>query len=43
MKLIYKVRNIPVIVLEDDNGDLLHKWVGTVSLTEIEEEVKKHK
>jgi thioredoxin-like negative regulator of GroEL len=39
----YKVRNIPVIVLEDDNGDLLHKWVGAVSLTEIEEEVKKHK
>lgn len=39
----YKVRNIPVIVLEDDNGELLHKWVGAVSLTDIENKINEFK
>lgn len=31
----YNVRNVPVIVLETDNGETLRKWVGAVSLEEI--------
>ena len=38
----YKVRNIPVLVLEDDNGNELHKWVGAISLNEIKNEISKY-
>lgn len=39
----YNVRNVPVIILEGDNGDELKKWVGLVSLNDINAEVEKNK
>jgi thiol-disulfide isomerase/thioredoxin len=38
----YKVRNIPVLVLVDDNDNELKRWNGLVSLTDIENEIKLH-
>ena len=31
----YNVRNVPVIILEGDNGEELAKWDGVVSVDEI--------
>lgn len=39
----YNVRNIPVIVLEGDNGEELAKWVGAVSVDEILKKVDENK
>lgn len=38
----YKVKSIPVMVLLDDNDNELKRWLGSTSLVNIEEEVKKH-
>ena len=35
----YNVRNVPVLVLEGDNGEELAKWVGAVSVDEIRKKV----
>ena len=37
----YNVRNIPVIGLEDDNGNIIKKWTGLVDIKDIEEAMKK--
>ena len=39
----YNIRNVPVIILEGDNGEELKKWVGLVSIDDINKEVEKHK
>lgn len=39
----YNVRNIPVLVLEGDNGEELAKWVGAVSVDEILKKVDENK
>lgn len=39
----YNVRNVPVLVLEGDNGEELAKWVGAVSVDEILKKVDENK
>ncbi len=39
----YNVRNIPVTILEDDNGNIIKKWTGLVNIKDIEEEIDKNK
>lgn len=39
----YNIRNVPVIVLEGDNGEELKKWVGLVSIDDINKEIESHK
>ena len=39
----YNVRNVPVIVLEGDNGEELAKWIGVVSVDEILKKVNENK
>ena len=39
----YDVRNVPVLVLEGDNGEELAKWVGAVSVDEILKKVDENK
>lgn len=39
----YKVRNIPLLVLEDDNGNTLKTWSGSIMINQITEEINKHK
>lgn len=39
----YNVRNIPVLVLEGDNGEEIAKWVGAVSVDEILKKVDENK
>lgn len=39
----YNVRNVPVLVLEGDNGEELAKWVGAVSVDEIIKKVDENK
>lgn len=39
----YNVRNVPVLVLEGDNGEELKKWCGATALQEIIDEVEKYK
>lgn len=39
----YNVRNVPVLVLESDNGEELAKWVGAVSVDEIIKKVDENK
>ncbi len=38
----YKVRNIPVIVLVDDNNNELKRWNGLTNMVDIENEIKLH-
>lgn len=38
----YKVRNIPVMVLVDDDGNELKRWNGLTNIADIENEVKLH-
>ena len=37
----YKVTNIPVLVLLDDNENVIEKWVGLVSLDTINTAISK--
>lgn len=39
----YNVRNVPVLILEGDNGEELAKWVGAVSVDEIIKKVDENK
>lgn len=39
----YNIRNVPVIVLEGDNGEELKKWVGLISVDDINKEIENHK
>lgn len=39
----YNIRNVPVIVLEGDNGEEIKKWVGLVSIDDINKEIESHK
>lgn len=39
----YNIRNVPVIVLEGDNDEELKKWVGLVSVDDINKEIESHK
>ena len=39
----YNVRNVPVIILEGDNGEELAKWIGVVSVDEILKKVNENK
>jgi thioredoxin-like negative regulator of GroEL len=38
----FKVRNIPVMVLVDDNGDEIKRWNGLTNIADIEKEIKSH-
>lgn len=31
----YKIRNIPVTILLDDNGETVNKWVGDFDVNEV--------
>lgn len=32
----YKIRNIPVTIMVDENGEEVNRWVGLFSITELE-------
>lgn len=38
----YKIRNIPVIILVDDNNTELKRWNGLTNIADIENEIKLH-
>lgn len=38
----YKIRNIPVMVLVDDDGNELKRWNGLTNILDIENEIKSH-
>ena len=35
----YKIRNIPVTILVDENGEEIYKWNGVFNLSELEEKL----
>ena len=35
----YKIRNIPVTILVDENGEEISKWNGVFNLSELEEKL----
>lgn len=36
----YKIRNIPVTILVDDNENELNRWVGIFNVSEISDKIK---
>lgn len=38
----YKIRSIPVLILEDDQGKELWKHVGSISKVELENKIKEY-
>lgn len=38
----YKVRNIPVTILLDDNDNEIKRWVGLFNINEIEKELENY-
>lgn len=38
----YKIRSIPVLILEDDQGKELWKHVGSISKTDLENKLKEY-
>lgn len=36
----YAIRNIPVTVIVDENGEEMHKWVGLFDLKQLEEKLE---
>lgn len=38
----YKIRNIPVTILLDDNDEEIKRWVGVFNVNEISKELNKH-
>lgn len=38
----YKIRNIPVLILEDDQGKELWKHVGSISKVDLENKLKEY-
>ena len=39
----FSIRNIPVMVLLDDNGEVLKKWVGLVNVEHLKKEIEEFK
>lgn len=35
----YKIRNIPVTILVDENGEEMQRWIGVFNLSELEEKL----
>lgn len=38
----FTIRNIPVMVLVDDNGEEIKRWNGLTKIADIENEIKSH-
>ena len=38
----YKIRSIPVLILEDDQGKELWRHVGSISKVELEDKIKEY-
>ena len=38
----YKIRSIPVLILEDDQGKELWKYVGSISKVDLENKLKEY-
>jgi len=39
----FRIRSVPTMILEDDNGDILHTWYGSISVSQITDEINNHK
>lgn len=36
----YAIRNVPVTIIVDENGDEMHKWVGLFDVKQLEEKLE---
>ncbi len=43
MAVNYKVRGVPTMVLIDDDGKELKRWVGITDVKDIKQEIEKYK
>ena len=39
----YKIRSVPTMILLDDNDNIIHIWTGSTPISQITEEINKHK
>lgn len=39
----YKIRSVPTMILLDDNDNIIHIWTGLTPISQITEEINKHK
>lgn len=39
----YKIRNVPVTLIVDENGDEISKWVGLFNISELESKLEELK
>ena len=39
----YKIRSVPTMILLDDNDNIIHIWTGSTPISQIIEEINKHK
>lgn len=39
----YKIKNIPVTLIVDENGNEMHKWVGLFNISELENKLEELK
>lgn len=39
----FKIRSVPTMILVDENGEVLHTWLGSIAISQIIDEINSHK